>query len=96
MRALKLLSTVLLAAIAVTAGLFVAAVVALVGVVIFLVGKLLGNSRVRVTTSTFRRPARSPVAKTRGDAIDVTATEVADDSPRPLTAGSRESERVSA
>ena len=91
MRALKLLSTVLLAAIAVTAGLFVAVVVALIGVTIFLVGKLLAHSRVRVTTSTSRRPARSAAGNPRSDAIEVTATEVADDSPRPLTAGSRDS-----
>lgn len=96
MRALKLLSTLLLAAIAVTAGLFVAAIVALIGAAVFLAGKLFGHSGVRVTTSTFRRPAQSSAANTRADAIDVTATEVAEDFPRTLPAGSRESERFSA
>jgi uncharacterized protein (DUF58 family) len=73
MRAFKLILTVLFAAVAVTAGFVVAAIAALVGVVIFLTTRLLGRSRLKVSSSNVQRRHPTP---NKGDAIDVLATEV--------------------
>lgn len=91
MRALKLISTILLAAIALTAGLFVAAVVALLGLVTFIAAKLLGRGRLRVSMPNVqRRPRRTAAAAGATDSIDVTATEVASEPVETLTSGSGE------
>jgi hypothetical protein len=91
MRALKLISTILLAAIALTAGLFVAAVVALIGLVAFLATKLLGRGRVRIAIPNVQRRSRAANTSTRSsDAIDVTATEVANEPVGTLPAGSED------
>jgi hypothetical protein len=96
MRALKLISTVLLALIAVTAGLFVAAVVAVVGLALYVAGRFLGYKGIRMTGSTSRRPSRPTNTTKPGDAIDVTATEVAQESARSLPPGSNEDARFRA
>ena len=67
MRLLRILLTGLCAAIAVVAGLFIAAV----GLLAFGIGRLLGRPRSATPTAAAkRRPSAS------GDVIDVTATEV--------------------
>lgn len=70
MRILRILLTAFCAAIAVVAGMFIAAV----GLIAFGIGRLIGRPRAVRTTPTaggFRRPAAAT-----GDVIDVTATEV--------------------
>jgi hypothetical protein len=95
MRALKLISTILLAAIALTAGLFVAAIVALVGLVAFIAAKLLGRGRVRIPIPNGQRRSRPATTSARSsDAIDVTATEVANEPVGTLPAGAEEDARV--
>jgi hypothetical protein len=77
MRAFKLISTILLAAIALTAGLFVAAVVALLGLVAFIGAKLLGRGRFRIAMPNAQPRSHQPASPNRSnDAIDVTVTEV--------------------
>jgi hypothetical protein len=95
-RALKLISTILLVAIALTAGLVVAAVVALVALAIFLIGRVLGHTKFRVTGPQFHRRSSPPTTMSTPDAIDVTATEVANEPPRALRAESVENERLRA
>ena len=88
MRALKLILTVLLAAIAVTAGLFVAAVVALIGLAVYLTGRLLGGqSRFRVRGTRFRSQPTGVPRRNANDAIEVTATEIAPEPAPSLTSG---------
>lgn len=94
MRALKLILTLILAAIALTAGFFVAAAAALVAVAVFAVGRLFGPTRIRVSGST--RFPRRPKAQVPSDAIDVTATEVSLDPPKPLPASSGDDQRIRA
>jgi hypothetical protein len=73
-RALRLILTAIFAVVAVTAGLVVAAVVAVVGFAVYLAARLFGPRRVGTAT---RRPFRSsPRTDSVGDAIEVTATEV--------------------
>ena len=89
MRALKFILTLVFAAIAVVAGFFVAAAAAVVALSIFLVGRLLGPNRIRVTGSTRfsrRQPTAQSPRSSQGDAIEVTATEVAADSPGSIPA----------
>jgi hypothetical protein len=97
MRAFKLILTVLLAAVAVTAGLFVAAIVALVGLAIYVVGRLLGvQSRFRVDAPRFRRQSNPTRRPSDGDAIEVTTSEVTPEPARSLTSGSTKDQRLSA
>lgn len=81
MSVLRFLLTGFFAAIALVAGLFIAAV----GLVAMSIGRLLGRPagpRVR-TTFASRRPVRAKGPAGHGDVIDVTATEVpADPLPR--------------
>lgn len=73
MRALKLILTAVVAVVAVAAGLFAAAVVALIGLTIFAINRLLGQKPKPLQRPVFGRrpPRREPT-----DAIEVTATEV--------------------
>jgi len=89
MRAIKIISTMLLALLAVTAGLFVAAVVAVSALAVYLAARLLGYKGLQAMRPNLRRP--TPPGKTRpaGDAIDVTATEVAAEPTRSLPSGSK-------
>ena len=73
MRAIKIISTIVLAIVALTAGFLVTAVVAVAMLVAFVTSKLLGRPLFRISTRPVRRS--SPAAQ-RQDAIDVTATEV--------------------
>ena len=93
MRALKIILTGLLAVIALTAGLVVAAIVALFGFAIFLASRLLGHSPFRFVGS--RSPRKSSPMKS-GDAIDVTATEVPTEPTPRLRTESEEHDRVRA
>jgi hypothetical protein len=89
MRALRIILTALLALIAVTAGLFVAATVAVSALAVYVGTRLLGNKGFRVTGSTtIRRSTRPPNTRRSSDAIDVTATEIAQEPARSLPAGS--------
>ena len=72
MRALKLTFTALFAAIAVIAGLVVAAIIALTAFTALLVNRLVGRGRPLPTAARNRAPMR----RSAGDAIDVTATEI--------------------
>lgn len=80
MRLLRILLTGLFAAIALVAGLFIAAF----GLLAYGIGKLFGRPGGSVRMHTHfnrRRPAAAPAGK--GDVIDVSATEVpADSLPR--------------
>jgi hypothetical protein len=89
MRALRIFLTLLLAVIAVTAGLFVAAIVAVSALALYVGTRLLGDKGFRVTGSTTMRRSTRP-ASTHGssDAIEVSATEVAQEPARSLPAGS--------
>ena len=84
MRALKLISTILLVLIALTAGLVVAAVVAVIGLAVFLAGRLLGYKGFQGMSRNLRRSARPSQSNGPSDAIDVTATEVAPENVRSL------------
>ena len=97
MRALKLLLTGLLAAVAVTAGLFVAAVVALFGLAIYVIGRLLcGQTRFKMVTSRARRQPNPTPRTYDSEAIEVTTTEVTPEPARSITSGSDEDQRLSA
>ena len=97
MRALKLILTVLLAAVAVTAGLFVAAVVALIGLAVYVAGRLLGGqSRFRVGGARFQNQSTPTQRRNTGDAIEVTATEVAPETAPSLTSGRDDDQRFRA
>ena len=73
-RALRLILTGIFAVVAVTAGLVVAAAVAVIGFAVYLAARLFGPRRVGTAT---RHPFRSsPRTESAGDAIEVTATEV--------------------
>ncbi|HCN28014.1 MAG TPA: hypothetical protein DIT64_04365 [Verrucomicrobiales bacterium] len=81
MSALRLLLTGLFAAIALVAGLFIAAV----GLIAMGIGRLLGRPATPRVGATFtrRRPVRPKGPAGQGEVIDVTATEVpADPLPR--------------
>ena len=84
MRALKLISTILLVLIALTAGLVVAAFVAVICLAVFLTGRLLGYKGFPGVSRNLRRPARPSQSTDPSDAIDVTATEVAPENVRSL------------
>ena len=73
MRAIKIISTIVLASLALTAGFVVTAVVAVAMLAAFVTSKLLGRPLFRINTRPVRRS--SPPSQ-RQDAIDVTATEV--------------------
>ena len=93
MRALKLVLTGLFTAIALAAGFVVAAVVAVIGLAMFLSGRLLGKPKVRTGTP---RPRRQSSSMSTNDAIDVTATEVPTETPAPSQNASLEHERIRA
>lgn len=93
MRALKLILTGLFAAIALAAGFVVAAVVAAIGLAIFLAGRLLGKPKVRTTNPPPRRQSSS---MRTSDAIDVMATEVPTEASAPSQNASLEHERIRA
>ena len=83
MRAIRLILTAIFAIVAVTAGLFVAAVVAVAGFAIYLATRLFGSRRTgTVAEGVFRSSPHSQTAGS-GDAIDVTATEVDVDPTEP-------------
>ena len=90
MHALKLILTGVLVVVALTAGLLVAGVVAVVGFAIYLVGRLLGKSGFPATSPKRRR---QPNPMNSSDAIDVTATVVETtptlDQPSPSEATDR-------
>ena len=91
MRALKLILTALLAAVAVTAGLFVAAAVALFALAIYVVGHVLGGqNRFRMVTSRSRRQPNPTRRPSDTDAIEVTTTEVTPEHAGSLTSGSED------
>ena len=93
MRALKLILTVLLAAVAATAGLFVAAVAALIGVAVYVTTRLLGRpSRFHMASRSRGQPAAAP-RRNAHDAIEVTATEVAAEPAPSLTSGQEAGQR---
>jgi hypothetical protein len=97
MRAFKLISTILLAAIALTAGLFVAAVVALLGLAAFLGAKLLGRGRFRLVVPNLqRRPSAAATSNRSSDAIDVTVTDVSNEPVGTLPSASEENARFRA
>jgi hypothetical protein len=79
MRALKLVLAGLFAAAMVVAGLFVAATVAVGALLIFPLTRLLGGRASLHVSRGNRGPAPS---MPRGDAIDISATEIAAD-PKP-------------
>jgi len=82
-RAIRLILTAIFAIVAVTAGLFVAAVVAVAGFAIYLATRLFGSRRTgTVAEGVFRSSPHSQTAAS-GDAIDVTATEVDVDPTEP-------------
>ena len=94
MRALKIISTIVLAILALTAGFVVTAVVAVALLAAFVASKLLGRPLIRINAPVRRS---SPPPAQRHDAIDVTATEVessnaplrslpASENDRPFTA----------
>lgn len=93
MRALKLILTGLFTAIALAAGFVVAAVVAVIGLAIFLSGRLLGKPKVRTANS---RPRRQSSSMGTSDAIDVTATEIPIETSAPSQNASLEHERIRA
>ncbi len=78
MRLTRIILTGIIAAFALVAGLFIAAI----GLIALLIGKLFGRpggARVRTQTpfsGPGRRPAPRPSVHNNGDVIDVTATEV--------------------
>jgi hypothetical protein len=87
MHALKLIVSLLLAVIALTAGLFVTAVVALVGLTLFVGARLFGRTRFRMVAPQWRTRSSSAARPTHSDAIEVTATEVQNEPARSLPSG---------
>lgn len=89
MRAIRLILTAIFAIVAVTAGLFVAAAVAVAGFAIYLATRLFGSRRTgTVSDGVFHSSRRSQTAAS-GDAIDVTATEVDADPTEGVIANGR-------
>ena len=74
MRALKIISTIVLAIVALTAGFVVTAVVAVALLAAFVASKLLGRPLFRFSLRPVRRS--SPSRPQAQDAIEVAATEV--------------------
>ncbi|MEO6004539.1 MAG: hypothetical protein ABIZ04_13625 [Opitutus sp.] len=81
-RALKLILTGLFAAIAVVAGLVIAAIVALTAFTAMLVNRLSSRRQPLPPAARDRSSARPP----QDDAIDVTATEIHPAAPAPIEA----------